>query len=76
MSPTGYVEYIRAAPFEAVALQTPTGDSVSALAYMGTSPARIRNPLGPYSRRIRRALCWSQGGVAVSYERGTPVREC
>ena len=30
-------------------------------------------PLGPYSRNMPRALWWSYGGGAVSYERGTPV---
>ena len=30
-------------------------------------------PLGPYSRIVPRALWLSQGGGAVSYERGNPV---
>ena len=30
-------------------------------------------PLGPYSGTVPRALGWSWGGGAVSYERGTPV---
>ena len=30
-------------------------------------------PSGPYSRSMTRALRWSWGGGAVSYERGTPV---
>ena len=30
-------------------------------------------PIGPYSRPMPRALWWSSGGGAVSYERGTPV---
>ena len=34
-------------------------------------PARHCHPMGPYSRRMPRALWWSYGGVAVSYERGT-----
>ena len=32
----------------------------------------IAPPLGPYSRPMPRALWWSWG-VAISYERGTPV---
>ena len=32
-----------------------------------------KRPLGPYSRTMPRALWWSQGGGALSYERGTPV---
>jgi len=42
-------------------------------AYRGTSLIRKRNPLGPYSTPVPRALWCSQGGGAVSYERGTPV---
>ena len=30
-------------------------------------------PLGPYGRTVPRALWWSQGGSAFSYERGTPA---
>jgi len=41
--------------------------------YRGTSLTRERIPLGPYSRHMPRALWWSYGRGAVSYERGTPV---
>ena len=40
--------------------------------YRGTWPTRNSVLLGPYSRTMPRALWWSQGGVAVSYEQGTP----
>jgi len=40
----------------------------------GTSLIRQTPPVGPYSRPMpSRALRWSYGGGAVSYERGTPV---
>ena len=38
-----------------------------------TSLIRNNAPLGPYSRTMRMALWWSQGGGAVSYDRGTNV---
>ena len=41
--------------------------------YRGTSLIRNSVPLGPYSRTVPRALRWSWGGVAVSYERKKPV---
>ena len=41
--------------------------------YRGTSLIRNSNPLGPYSSNMPRALWWSQGAGAVSYQRGTPV---
>ena len=43
--------------------------------YRGTSLIRNIPPLGPYSRTMSRALWWSWGRGAVSYERGTPVRQ-
>ena len=43
------------------------------LCYRGTSLIKNSAPLGPYSRTVPRALRWSWGGGAVSYERGTPV---
>ena len=44
-----------------------------ALEYSGTSLIGPSTPLGPYSRSMLRALWWSTGGEAVSYERGIPV---
>jgi len=41
--------------------------------YRGTSLIRKLPPLGPYRSPMPRALRWSYGGGAVSYERGTPV---
>ena len=38
-----------------------------------TSLIRNRFTLAPYSRFMSKALWWSWGGWAVSYERGTPV---
>ena len=32
------------------------------------------SPVGPYSRTLPRALLWSSGKGAVSYERGTPAK--
>ena len=43
------------------------------LGYRGTSIMRNRAPLGLYSKNMPKTLCWSKGGRAVSYERGTPV---
>ena len=40
--------------------------------YRGNSLIRSSTPLGPYRGTMHRALWWSQG-VAVSYERCTPV---
>ena len=37
------------------------------------SETKNRHPVGPYSRTMPKLLWWSLGGVAVSYERGTPV---
>ena len=37
-----------------------------------TSPIRNTPLLGPCSRTIPKVLWWSQGGGAISYERGTP----
>ena len=42
--------------------------------YRGTSLIRNDALLGPYSRTMPVALWWSEGGGAVSFERGTPVR--
>ena len=41
--------------------------------YRGTLQIKNSAPPGPYSRTMPRALWWSYGGGAVSYERGTPV---
>ena len=41
--------------------------------YRGSLLIRNSALLGPYSRNVPRALWWSQGGGAVSYERGTSV---
>ena len=41
--------------------------------YRGTLLMRNFHSLGPYRRPLPRALRWSWGGGAVSYERGTPV---
>ena len=41
--------------------------------YRGSSLIRKLHPLGPYSRPMPRALSWSLGGGALSYEGGTPV---
>ena len=41
--------------------------------YRATSLIRNRHPVGPYSRTMPRLLWWCEGGVAVSFERGTPV---
>ena len=41
--------------------------------YRGTSLIRNRRPPGPCSSPMRRALRWSCGGGAVSYERGNPA---
>ena len=43
--------------------------------YRGTSLTRKCNPLGPYRRALPRALWWSLGGGAFSYERGHPVQD-
>ena len=43
------------------------------LGYRGISLRRNSAPLGPYSGNMPRALWWSWGGGAVSYERGIPV---
>ena len=43
------------------------------LLYRGTSLVRNCLLLGPYCRAMPGALRWSEGGGAVSYERGTPV---
>ena len=42
--------------------------------YRGTSLIKNSAPLGPYSRNMFRALWWSYGGGALSYERGAHVR--
>ena len=41
--------------------------------YRGTSLMRNRTPIRLYSSSMPRALCWSYGGGAFSYVRGTPV---
>ena len=41
--------------------------------YRGTSLIGNTPLLGPCSRTIPRVIWWSYGGVAVSYERGTPA---
>jgi hypothetical protein len=41
--------------------------------YKGTSLIRKRLPVGPYSSPLPRALWWSYGGGAFSFQRGTPV---
>ena len=41
--------------------------------YRGTSLIKNCPLLGPYSRPVPRALWWSWGGVAISYESGTPA---
>jgi len=41
--------------------------------YRGTSLIRNCRAIGPCSRTMPRALSWSYGGGAVSYERGSPV---
>ena len=41
--------------------------------YRSTSLIRNTPLLGPYSRTMPRVLWWSEGGGAVSHERGTPV---
>ena len=56
------------------ALQVCRAENVRSDLYRATSLIQNCHSLGPYSRHIRRALRWSQGGGgALSYERGTPV---
>ena len=42
--------------------------AMSLRGYSGTSLVRNRAPLGPYSRTVPRAIWWSEGGGAVSYD--------
>ena len=49
------------------------GSNRSYRSYRGTLFIRNTPLLGTYSRTMPRALWWSLGGGAISYERGTPV---
>ena len=52
---------------------SPTPRPLSPQLFRGTSLRRNRPLVRPYSSSLPRALCWSDGGGAVSCVRGTPV---